>query len=155
MAGASYPCEWADCCFVSDDFDTFYEHVKAHTTNFLSETEANACQWRQCSSDSHEDEQELVRHVLFHAYHAKLKDLGLKAQKEAQLNACKLDHHARNLVPVFSEEFSCCWKNCNVTTSCPRNYYAHVNGHVGSTVKGADDRISCEWKGVILYIQGV
>ena len=140
---------------MSDDFETFYEHVKAHTTNFLCETEANACQWRQCFSDSLENEQQLIRHLLFHAYHAKLKDLGLKAQKEAQLNACTLNLHGRNLIPGFREQFSCFWKHCTMTTSCPRYYYRHVDGHAESTVKGADDRISCEWKGVILYIQGV
>ena len=159
----SYSCEWGDCYFVSDNFDSFYEHVKGHTTNLFcepddesKETEENVCQWRQCFCDAHEDEQELIRHVLFHGYHAKLKDLGLKAQTKAQLAPCTLDPHARNLIPEFSEEFSCVWKNCDVVTSCPRYYYQHVDGHAGSTMKeGADGKISCEWQGVIFYIYRV
>ena len=148
----SYSCEWGNCSFVSDNFDTFYEHVHGHTANLFreldDESEENVCQWRQCVSDSYEDEQELIRHVLFHAYHAKLKDLGLKAQTKAQLTPCTLDPHAMNLVPEFPEQFTCLWKNCNVVTSCPRYYYQHVDGHAGGTVKDrADSLISCEWKG--------
>ena len=149
VCGASYSCEWGDCHFSSSDFDSFYEHVKGHTTYLVTEKEENVCEWRQCVRESYE-EQELIRHLLFHAYHAKLKNLGLKVQIEAKLSSCILNPHARNVVPKFPEQFSCFWRNCNMMTSCPRHYYRHVDGHVGSTVK-EDGRIPCEWKGVILY----
>ncbi|CAB3986420.1 Histone H4 transcription factor [Paramuricea clavata] len=150
----SYACEWGDCSFVSDNFDTFYEHVRGHTTNFFcdlddvnDDSEENDCQWRQCFSDSFENEPELIRHVLFHAYHANLKDLGLKAQTKAELAPCTLDPHARNLVPEFPEQFHCLWENCDVITSCPKYYYRHVDGHTGSTVKEwPHSKILCKWK---------
>ena len=149
----SYMCEWSDCSFTSDNFDTFYEHVRGHTTNFFRDPdeesdEENECQWRQCFSDPFENELQLIRHVLFHAYHSKLKDLGLKAQTKAQLAPCTLDNHARNLIPEFPGQFFCLWENCGVATSCPSYYYRHVDGHAGSTVKeDADDVVSCKWQG--------
>ena len=95
-------------------------------------------------------EQELI-HILFHAYHAKLKHLGLKAQTEAKLKSCVLNPGKRNAVPSLPKNFSCLWKKCSLKTSCPRQYYRHVDGHVGAAVKDADGIIFCEWKGVILY----
>ena len=148
----TYVCEWGDCSFASDAFDTFYEHVREHTINFLRDSdevndEEHECQWRQCFSDPCENELQLVRHVLFHAYHSKLKDLGLKAQTKAGLAPCTLDNHVRNLIPEFPDQFHCLWENCGIATSCPRYYYRHVDGHAGSTVKeDADSIVSCKWK---------
>ena len=139
VRGTSYLCEWGNCYFSTSDFDSFYEHVKGHTTYLLTEKEENVCQWRQCVRDSYEEQQELIRHLLFDAYHAKLKNLGLKAQTEAKLSSCILNPHARNVVPRFPEQFSCFWRNCNMTTSCPRHYYRHVDGHVGSAVLDHDN----------------
>ena len=155
----SFTCEWDDCSFVSDNFDTFYEHIRGHTTNFFceldddSDTERNACRWKQCLSDPFENELEFIRHVLFHAYHAKLKDLGLKAQTKAKLAPCILDAQARNLVPDFPEQFCCLWENCNISTSCPKYYYRHMDGHAGSTVKeDPNSIISCRWKGEFFIV---
>ena len=147
----SYTCEWDSCSFMSDKFDTFYDHVQEHAAIKFRDSDdvnENDCQWSQCFADSFEDDLEYRRHVLFHAYHAKLKYLGLEAQRSAGLAPCILDPQARNLVPEFPEQFYCHWENCDVVTSCPKYYYTHMDGHAQSTVKdGADGVVSCQWKG--------
>lgn len=145
----SYECKWDDCKFISDNFEVFYSHVGTHT-KFLEENNEDdiVCKWRKCSSEFIESQTELITHVLFHAYHAKLKDLGLKAQLQAKLAPCALNSQARNLVPEFPEPFTCYWDNCNMITTCPKTFYRHVDGHVNSTVKeNANTVVSCMWRG--------
>lgn len=149
-----YLCEWSECDFASDDFDTFYRHVREHVKDFHDEKDPNyttdsfICLWSQCLSDSCENELELISHVLFHGYHTYLKELGLRTQKVAKLSPCSLDSQARNLVPEFPTEFCCQWDKCDMATCCPRYFYRHVDGHTTVAQKqDLDDLIHCKWKG--------
>lgn len=142
----TYSCEWSDCNSTFDDFETYYCHVREHTTEFYDEDDASAaCLWRECFSNSCETEEEFLRHVLFHGYHTFLKELGLKTQNERNLSPCTLDTQARNLVPDFPDSFCCQWDKCEMFTCCPRYYYRHVNGHSLAIVE-ENGVISCKWK---------
>ena len=153
----AYLCEWCDCAFTCDDFDRFYGHVREHTTAFYDGMDTSltaqttcACLWRECFYDSCENIAELLRHVLFHGYHARLKQLGKQAQAAADLSSCSLDSQTRNLVPEFSDEFSCYWEQCDMVTSCPKFFYRHVQIHTEEVQKeGPFGFVYCKWKSKI------
>lgn len=149
-----YSCEWSDCKFTSDDFETFYCHVREHTKEFYDENDLTflatpaTCLWRECFSNTCETEGEFLGHVLFHGYHSLLKELGLKTEREAKLSPCTLDTQARNLVPELPGTFCCNWDKCKIVTYCPKYYYRHVDGHTLAMVKpDSNGFIPCKWEG--------
>lgn len=76
------------------------------------------CLWRDCGFCSTESPAELRRHVFFHCYHTKLKQLGqqvLSAQPD--LSTCSFAYHTRNIIPDIPENFTCLWDECEVSTA--------------------------------------
>lgn len=68
-------CEWEDCTKVLDDMDAYLRHVDEHLNSACD----LQCKWRLCDSDELETDDDLKRHVRFHAFHAKLKQIGSKS----------------------------------------------------------------------------
>lgn len=85
------------------------------TLCFLCEEERN-CLWKDCGFCSLEGPEELRRHLFFHCYHTKLKQLGqqvLNAQPE--IGSCSIGYHNRNIIPEIPDNFICLWEECEVS----------------------------------------
>lgn len=85
------------------------------TLNLLYQGERN-CLWRDCGFCSLEGPEDLRRHLYFHCYHTKLKQLGqqvLNAQPE--IGTCSIGYHNRNIVPELPDNFTCLWEECEVS----------------------------------------
>ena len=65
-------CEWDSCKEVYSEMDEFMDHIDRH----LEMRESLDCKWRMCDSDEIESDEDLKRHVIFHAFHSKLKQIG-------------------------------------------------------------------------------
>lgn len=65
-------CEWDNCKEVYSDMDEFMDHIDRH----LEMRKSLDCKWRMCDSDEIEFDEDLKRHVIFHAFHSKLKQIG-------------------------------------------------------------------------------
>lgn len=81
---------------------------------FLTE-EVHSCLWQDCGFCSVECDGEMLRHMLFHCYHSKLKQWGsamLKAHPD--MGDCSVGLQNRNIVPEVQETFLCLWEHCEV-----------------------------------------
>lgn len=65
-------CEWENCEQVHKNMDEFMLHIDYH----LSTVENSDCKWRMCDSEGIASVDDLKRHVKFHAFHAKIKQIG-------------------------------------------------------------------------------
>jgi hypothetical protein len=81
-------CEWKECHFNSNSMDFFIKHVANHITELdikvTDETEVYACLWSGCVYESAIDV-EIMRHVNYHAFHSKLKCIGMNTRGRTKL----------------------------------------------------------------------
>ena len=161
-------CEWGSCeeKFPLSDFHDFREHFEGHLKGILPGYRRGfsddairdnfACYWRDCGWDSPIDAGDLIRHVFFHAFHARIKVEGYKKQQEMKMAPCTLDNQSRNLLPDIPEPFLCEWRECSVEFNCPTLYYRHVDSHawaVDKTLKETGENgkkkysVTCQWEG--------
>lgn len=74
------------------------------------------CFWRDCGFCSVEGPEELQRHLFFHCYHTKLKQLGQQVlAAHPEISSCSLGYHNRNIIPEIPENFVCLWRECDVS----------------------------------------
>lgn len=160
-------CEWKDCQrrVPFGDFLDFMFHIEQHIKEILPRYQSRysvdsipedfVCPWRDCGWDSPENTDELIRHILFHPFHANIKAVGTKRKITSKLSDCILDPQGRNLVPDLQHPFVCEWKDCGLEINCPYWFYQHVESHVMALDKQRiDDEkggnqvvVACEWKG--------
>ncbi|XP_067897334.1 histone H4 transcription factor-like isoform X4 [Heterodontus francisci] len=151
------PCEWEGCVFVGKTMEEFCDHIAAHLKEHLNEYDSFGeldeyqCLWRGCGFLAVEGPNELVVHVNFHSYHAKLKYFGSELQRlRPDLPVCSLDSQNQNLIPEIAETFTCQWEHCDSTFDNPEWFYRHVDMHGQCTDKetlpNKNEAISCCWK---------
>ena len=74
-----------------------------------------SCLWRHCGFCSVDVPEELRRHVFFHCYHTKLKQLGLQVlTSNPNMGTCSIGYQNRNIVPEIPDNFTCLWEDCEV-----------------------------------------
>ncbi|XP_068540736.1 histone H4 transcription factor-like isoform X4 [Anas acuta] len=148
------PCEWEECLFVGKRMEEFCDHVAGHLKEYLQHpletAEHYRCWWRNCEFGA-KDPRELITHVNFHSYHAKLKFVGSRLRAlHRDLPACLLTSRSWHQLPQTSEEFVCNWENCNVTFNNPEWFYQHVAHHAYATeektVTDQKKAVYCHWK---------
>ena len=149
-------CKWGDCdktlAVPVGSYQDFAEHVFGHVSEYLSsiglskqdienhitsnENSAEwslmtplACNWSECHWEVRGSPDEYCRHVLFHAYHTRLKCLGAFAVISEGLRQCSFDVETQNLLPDLSEPFLCRWESCGMQFLCPDKFYRHVDIH--------------------------
>ncbi|KAM9333364.1 histone H4 transcription factor [Pholidichthys leucotaenia] len=149
-------CEWGSCRESFDRMESFCKHAEGHLTalNAEEEDEAEAgrnCLWRDCGFCSMEGFDELRRHLFFHCYHTKLKQLGqqmLNAQPE--LGTCSIAYHNRNIIPEIPDNFVCLWEDCEQAPyENPEWFYRHVEMHsqcIDIPAGDCENPIRCGWK---------
>ncbi|XP_056400822.1 histone H4 transcription factor isoform X3 [Hyla sarda] len=152
-------CEWGSCTYVSSKMEEFCAHLSDHLgAQQLRAGEENmdcedefCCLWQDCGFFSLDSQVELFRHVYFHCYHTKLKQLGLQAlQIQTDLIPCQLDTQSRNMIPELQESFICMWEHCESSFDNAEWYYRHVDSHGLSAeyeAAGKENRVLlCGWK---------
>lgn len=138
-------CEWGTCRVSFSEMRGFVQHTNEHLITVVDdEPEAFCCVWCDCVFEATSFD-ELFRHVLFHAYHVKVKCVGTIILRRAGLE-CKLDTTGRNLLPELPDKFLCSWKDCQDTFDDPNSFYHHVNEHVEMYPKGNPrGGLTCLW----------
>ncbi|XP_030009879.1 histone H4 transcription factor [Sphaeramia orbicularis] len=150
-------CEWGSCQETFSQMENFCKHVEGHlsTVNMAEDVEdedgMQNCLWRDCGFCSADGPEELRRHVFFHCYHIKLKQLGqqvLNAQPE--IGSCSIGYHNRNIIPDIPDNFICLWEDCEQSPyENPEWFYRHVEMHslcVDIPAGECDFPIRCGWK---------
>lgn len=92
---------------------------------------------------------DFVRHVYFHSFHVKIKELGSQLVENLRLKGCQLDGQSHNLIPELPERLQCGWQHCETIMDIPEAFYRHVDSHVscfpeGNNVPGG---CKCLWEG--------
>ncbi|XP_002405898.3 histone H4 transcription factor [Ixodes scapularis] len=139
-------CEWLECDFVSGISPEFYTHVNKHLKEDATLLDTSECPWRDCSTVP-KSRGELRTHVLFHAFHTKIKCYGqnlVERQKTPQ--RCQLDKQTRNLIPDTPEQFECQWEGCDdADFENPEAFYEHVSNHAEDEAGPRSDSARCRW----------
>uniref|UniRef100_A0A8C8E4H8 Histone H4 transcription factor n=1 Tax=Oryzias sinensis TaxID=183150 RepID=A0A8C8E4H8_9TELE len=147
-------CEWGSCQETFSRIEKFCEHAEAHLTAPSIDEDADEernCLWRDCGFCTVEGSGELRRHVFFHCYHIKLKQMGqqvLDAQPE--VGNCSIAQHNRNIIPELPDNFVCLWEECDQPPyENPEWFYRHVEMHglaIDIPQGECEFPIRCRWK---------
>lgn len=63
-----------------------------------------------------EGPEELQRHLFFHCYHTKLKQLGKQAlAAHPEIGSCSIGYNNLNIIPEIPGNFVCLWRGCEVS----------------------------------------
>ena len=140
-------CEWKDhdgevCGVQFSDVSTFSSHVRTHLSGPVTPA---FCAWNGCDFAS-TDQQLILRHILFHPFHAFLKILGEEFQAKYELPACRIDEQYKNLVPPTSTPLKCQWNDgqCMAEFDGVGDFFLHTRDHVMGNDTGCSQ---CKWKG--------
>jgi hypothetical protein len=112
-----------------------------------------------CDSDSFHDESSFKRHLKFHCFHTKLKQIGLNILENLRNNPnkrshtlngimpkCNLDEHSQNCIPELPYKFECSWFMCTYSTDNPELFYRHIKSvHVDNFLSKRENK-KCMWK---------
>lgn len=153
----SLSCEWKDCNLVLESMDAYLDHIDMHLVDDLKISQTYFCSWKECDYASFPSESSFKRHVRFHAFHTKLKEIGqnvlntLKKNQEAESSQkhqpvpmCNLDELTRNIIPELPLAFECAWSSCNHSTDNPELFYRHIKEHVTNYPTKLRDS-QCKW----------
>jgi hypothetical protein len=84
-------CEWNDCETVCSNMDDFLDHIDSHLqeADLLADlvNPSYLCDWAECDCISFECVDTFKRHVRFHAFHTKLKEIGENVLSTMELNS--------------------------------------------------------------------
>jgi hypothetical protein len=131
-------CEWDSCSRVLTSMDEYLSHLNEHLEEHINanrESNCFRCEWDNCDSTEFFCESTFTRHVKFHAFHSKLKQIGTQVLKTLQENSaesnktapkCNLDDETRNYIPELPYKFECSWNMCDYTTDNPEHFYRHI-----------------------------
>ncbi|TMS14457.1 Histone H4 transcription factor [Larimichthys crocea] len=89
------------------------------------------CLWRDCGFCSVDGPEELRRHLFFHCYHTKLKQLGQQVlNAQPKIGSCSIGYQNRNTIPEIPDNFTCLWDECEQPPfENPEWFYRHVEMH--------------------------
>lgn len=99
---------------------------------------------------------DLLRHVMYHGYHALLKALGKLVQTNLQLATCRIEMEDPYSMLLNTIMFTCQWDGCLTEYACPNKFYRHVEKHVmESVVTNEGDTVTkmkCSWESKIIFL---
>ncbi|XP_025425681.1 histone H4 transcription factor-like isoform X2 [Sipha flava] len=130
----NFSCAWEECDYESSHINDYFYHVSGHVDYLWTEEwQSNkdkwfTCLWNSCTFQSH-CEVKSTTHVNFHAYHTRLKCIGLAVLTLCEIPGCKLNGEGTNILPDLPNEFECNWENCNERFECMQYYSYHVAEH--------------------------
>lgn len=142
-------CEWITdegeiCGLEFPELPPLLTHIRFHLCTHL---QLGTCPWYLCDHTSTQSSDH-VKHVLFHGYHAFLKQNGYEILTKQSLPPCYLGQEFANIIPSDIRETRCYWgcgengdSTCGQEFDCTFHFYEHVQKHVG-------DGRDCGWRGV-------
>ncbi|XP_077403163.1 histone H4 transcription factor [Vanacampus margaritifer] len=152
-------CEWGSCQESFNQMEKFCNHVEVHldAVNMAEEEDEEEpevernCLWRDCGFCSMEGPGEFRRHVFFHCYHTKLKQLGQQVLNgQADIGTCSISDQSHNIVPEIPDNFICLWQDCEQPPyENPEWFYRHVELHsfsIDIPAKECEFQVRCGWK---------
>ncbi|XP_062844639.1 histone H4 transcription factor [Trichomycterus rosablanca] len=147
-------CEWGSCHETFCGMQEFCQHVEDHYRAIDTDSEepdlpeeVQSCLWRDCGFCSVQYDGELLRHMLFHSYHTKLKQWGSAMLKaNPGMGVCLLGLQNRNIVPEVQESFICLWEHCEMNMDNPEWFYRHVEMHAHCLEVNNENIMYCGWK---------
>ncbi|VVC30930.1 Zinc finger C2H2-type [Cinara cedri] len=145
-----FKCGWTECDFESSSIKVYLKHVSHHVNNLWTEEwQSNkdrwfSCLWNNCTFQSN-CEVKSTTHVNFHAYHTRLKCIGLAVLFHWEIPECKLNGDGFDILPDLPDEFKCDWENCNLTFECMQYYVYHVAQHLNNYSKFKNNNFICPW----------
>lgn len=150
-------CEWGSCQESFNRMENFCKHVEGHLSALEEEEDEEetegerSCLWRDCGFCSVEGSEELRRHVFFHCYHTKLKQLGQQVlSAHPEIGNCSIAYHNRNIIPEIPDNFVCLWEECEQPPyENPEWFYRHVEMHslcIEIPTGDCEIPIRCGWK---------
>lgn len=72
------------------------------------------CLWDVCGHNT-SDYWEMIRHINYHAYHARLLAIGFNGRATLRLEQCRKDSSKRNQLPPLKHVHCCMWVECSQT----------------------------------------
>lgn len=158
-------CEWENCQYsifiAPSDYNVFSDHLRAHADDFVCSLKMEAaregnetaisccCMWRECSWEGCSDLMDLIRHIMFHGYHALLKGLAELVLSQLNIAPCRIDvDYPYHSLAYVTSPYVCFWGNCKSEFICPGKFYEHVQDHVNKVAEGVNVkmmRICCQW----------
>ncbi|XP_077597362.1 histone H4 transcription factor [Stigmatopora nigra] len=151
-------CEWGSCQESFSQMESFCKHIELHlqAMDMADESEEDPegernCLWRDCGFCSVEGLGEFRRHLFFHCYHNKLKQLGQKVLNgQTEIGTCSMGFQNHNMIPEIPDNFICLWEECEQSPfENPEWFYRHVELHSLSIDIPAGDcefPVRCGWK---------
>ncbi|XP_033955046.1 histone H4 transcription factor [Pseudochaenichthys georgianus] len=150
-------CEWSSCQESFSRMDNFCRHADGHLSALdeeqqEEETEGERdCLWRDCGFCSVEGAEEMRRHLFFHCYHTKLKQLGQQVlNTRPKIGTCSIGYQNCNIIPEIPDNFICLWEECEQPPyENPEWFYRHVEMHSQCIEIPAGEYefpIRCGWK---------
>ncbi|KAM9729519.1 histone H4 transcription factor [Menidia menidia] len=149
-------CEWGSCQESFSQMENFCRHTEGHLSALNEEEDGGAegeknCLWRECGFCSVEGSEELRRHLFFHCYHTKLKQLGQQVlEAQTEIGSCSISFQNRNIIPEIPDNFICLWEECEQPPyENPEWFYRHVEMHslaVDVPTGDCEFPIRCGWK---------
>ncbi|XP_041470919.1 histone H4 transcription factor-like [Lytechinus variegatus] len=153
-------CEWNGCSSVLETTQAFTEHLMGHAEEFIAsalsiekcladvdidDTDDYQCQWDDCGYVTNEGSGALLRHLLFHGYHTRIKWAGTVERERCKIETCQLEPHSRNIIPEVPSSFVCSWDDCTFVTNNPDFFYCHVEMHsqMEEPIHGV---LGCRWR---------
>ncbi|OXU20486.1 hypothetical protein TSAR_003327 [Trichomalopsis sarcophagae] len=144
-------CEWRECEFSNKSMDAFVKHVANHVSELdikiTSDIEVYACLWSGCNYESEVDT-DIMRHVNYHAFHSKLKCIGLNVRGRTKLPKCRRDTDWKNILDSLPPH-ECQWEDCAKNFNNYQLFLYHISIHVENNPRGnkVEGGISCLWTG--------
>ncbi|OWR44085.1 histone H4 transcription factor [Danaus plexippus] len=138
-------CEWQSCRKFFTNYEVFQKHVTKHASDLhVIDMEGDVdyvCLWDICGHRT-KDFVEMVRHISYHAYHARLLAIGYNARATLKLDQCKKDSSRRNRLPSLKSDHCCMWIGCSETFFSIQTFLDHMKHHIFYS----DDYL-CSWAG--------
>ena len=149
-------CEWSGCGQAAASMDYFLQHVSSHLDEHVSGNSSRfTCEWNGCDASEFSCESKFKRHVKYHAFHTKLKEIGTEVLKtllertvagdKQQIPKCSLDEETRNYIPELPCKFECAWNACEYTTDNPELFYRHIKTMHVDTFSCKTKNSKCLW----------
>ncbi|XP_067347964.1 histone H4 transcription factor isoform X2 [Channa argus] len=160
-------CEWASCQDSFSLMENFCNHAEGHLNALISAEddddedgdEDRTCLWRDCGFCSVDGPEELRRHLFYHCYHTKLKQLGQQVLNgQPEIGSCSIGYQNRNIIPEIPDNFICLWEECEQPPyENPEWFYRHVEMHslcIDIPPGECEYPLCCGWKDCEATVKG-
>ncbi|XP_053612124.1 histone H4 transcription factor [Plodia interpunctella] len=139
-------CEWQACRDFFGNYERFQTHIRQHSSGLhvigKEDSVEYVCLWDICGHKT-SDFTEMVRHMNYHAYHARLMAIGFNGRATLKLDRCRKDSSKRNQLPPLNSPHTCLWFGCNESFDAIQALFDHVEC---AHIRYSEDFL-CSWAG--------